>query len=138
MLPRTIAGIIVSLAVFLSHTTWAQLPKSAVIGTNPAGTVFYALAGGLAKVASEATPIQVNIQPYTGTSTFLPLVNNGELDLAIVNAVDMGMAYLGPQKAQSRRQKRLSALSQSPSRYARRAVDGRAAGQERLPIEERS
>jgi TRAP transporter TAXI family solute receptor len=98
MLPRTIAGIALSLAVLLSQAAWAQLPKSAVIGTNPAGTVFYALAGGLAKVASEATPIQVNIQPYTGTSTFLPILNNGELDLAIVNAVDMGMAYLGPQK----------------------------------------
>lgn len=98
MLPRTIAGIVLSLAVLLSQTTWAQLPKSAVIGTNPAGTVFYALAGGVAKVASEATPMQVNIQPYTGTSTFLPLLNNGELDFGIVNAVDMGMAYLGPQK----------------------------------------
>jgi TRAP transporter TAXI family solute receptor len=98
MLPRTIAGMIFSLAVLLSQTAWAQLPKSAVIGTNPAGTVFYALAGGLAKVASEATPMQVNIQPYTGTSTFLPILNNGELDFAIVNAVDMGMAYVGPQK----------------------------------------
>ena len=98
MLPKPIAGMILSLAVLLSQTTWAQLPKSAVIGTNPAGTVFYALAGGVAKVASEATPIQVNIQPYTGTSTFLPLLNNAELDFGIVNAVDMGMAYLGPQK----------------------------------------
>jgi TRAP transporter TAXI family solute receptor len=98
MLPRTIAGMILSLAVLLSQTTWAQLPKSAVIGTNPAGTVFYALAGGLAKVATEGSPIQVNIQPYTGTSTFLPLLNNGELDFALVNGVDMGMAYLGPQK----------------------------------------
>jgi uncharacterized protein len=75
-----------------------QLPKAVTIGTNPAGTVFYALAGGLAKVATEATSIQVNIQPYTGTSTFLPLLDNGELDFALVNAVDMGMAYLGPQK----------------------------------------
>jgi uncharacterized protein len=75
-----------------------QLPKAVTMGTNPAGTVFYALAGGLAKVATEGSPVQVNIQPYTGTSTFLPLLNNGELDLAIVNGVDMGMAYLGPQK----------------------------------------
>ncbi|HWP60210.1 MAG TPA: TAXI family TRAP transporter solute-binding subunit [Candidatus Acidoferrales bacterium] len=75
-----------------------KLPRAVTIGTNPPGTVFYALAGGLAKVASEATPMQVNIQPYTGTSTFLPLLNGGELDFAIVNAVDMGMAYLGPHK----------------------------------------
>ncbi len=98
MLPKTIAGIILSLAVFLSQTTWAQLPKSAIVGTNTPGTVFYALAGGLAKVVSEAGPVQLTVQPYSGTSTFLPLIDNGELDFGIVNGVDMGMAYLGPQK----------------------------------------
>jgi len=75
-----------------------QLPRSATIGTNTPGTVFYALAGGLAKVATEAGPVQTTIQPYTGTSTFLPLLNNGELEFGVVNGVDMGMAYLGPQK----------------------------------------
>jgi TRAP transporter TAXI family solute receptor len=75
-----------------------QLPKAVTIATNPPGTVFYALASGLAKVATEATPIQVNLQPYSGTSTFIPLLNNGEVDFGVVNAVDMGMAYLGPQK----------------------------------------
>ena len=95
---KIIAGIILSLAVLLSQTTWAQLPKSAVIGTNTPGTVFYALAGGLAKVASESGPVQMTVQPYSGTSTFLPLLDNGELDFGIVNGVDMGMAYQGPQK----------------------------------------
>ncbi|HEU4345203.1 MAG TPA: TAXI family TRAP transporter solute-binding subunit [Candidatus Binatia bacterium] len=92
---------VVMLALFLLHLGAAeaqQLPKAVTIGTNPAGTVFYALAGGLAKVATEGSPVQVNIQPYTGTSTFLPLLNNGELDFALVNGVDMGMAYVGPKK----------------------------------------
>jgi TRAP transporter TAXI family solute receptor len=91
----------VMLALFplqLSAADAQQLPKAVTMGTNPAGTVFYALAGGLAKVATEGSPVQVNIQPYTGTSTFLPLLNNGEIDFALVNGVDMGMAYLGPQK----------------------------------------
>jgi uncharacterized protein len=93
-------GVVV-LALFLLQLNGVQaqqLPKAVTMGTNPAGTVFYALAGGLAKVATEGSPVQVNIQPYTGTSTFLPLLNNAELDLALVNGVDMGMAYLGPQK----------------------------------------
>lgn len=85
-------------ATFFSSARAQPLPKAVTLGTNPPGTVFYALAGGLAKVASEATQIQVNLQPFTGTSTFLPLLNGGELDFAIVNAVDMGMAYAGPQK----------------------------------------
>jgi TRAP transporter TAXI family solute receptor len=95
---RMLTAAISTLLLAIGSAETQQLPKAVTIGTNPAGTVFYALAGGVAKVASEATPIQVNIQPYTGTSTFLPLLNNGELDFGIVNAVDMGMAYLGPQK----------------------------------------
>ncbi|HLB14165.1 MAG TPA: TAXI family TRAP transporter solute-binding subunit [Burkholderiales bacterium] len=74
------------------------LPRAVAIGTNPPGTVFYALASGVAKVATEAGPIQATVQPYTGTSTLLPLLNSGELDFALVNGVDMGMAYLGPNK----------------------------------------
>ena len=89
----------VMIALFQIDPAWVQkLPRAVTIGTNPPGTVFYALASGLAKVATEAGPVQTTIQPYTGTSTLLPLLNNGELDFAIVNAVDMGMAYLGPQK----------------------------------------
>ena len=98
MLLKTVAGIIFWLTIFAIQTTWAQLPKSAVIGTNTPGTVFYALAGGLAKIASESGPVQASVQPYTGTSTFLPLLDSGELDFGIVNGVDMGMAYQGPQR----------------------------------------
>lgn len=75
-----------------------SLPRSVSIGTIPPGTVFYALASGLAKVVSGAAPTQAVVQPYTGTSTFIPLVNAGELDFGVVNAVDMGLAYQGPQR----------------------------------------
>ena len=39
--------------------------------------------------------MQAVVQPYTGSSTFLPMLDNGELDFGIVNAVDMGMAFQG-------------------------------------------
>jgi TRAP transporter TAXI family solute receptor len=91
--------VLVVFSVVFTQAALAQpLPRSVVIGTNPPGTVFYALAGGLAKVVSDAGPIPATVQPYTGTSTLLPLLNNGELDFALVNGVDMGMAYAGPQK----------------------------------------
>jgi TRAP transporter TAXI family solute receptor len=73
-----------------------QPPKSVTIGTNPAGTVFYALGGGMASVISGAAPFQAVIQPYTGTSTFLPLLDSGEIDFGIINAVEMNLAYQGP------------------------------------------
>jgi TRAP transporter TAXI family solute receptor len=64
--------------------------------TSPPGTVGYAVASGLAKVVNGAAPFQMAIQPYTGTSTYLPLLNNGELEFGMVHAVDMALAYRGP------------------------------------------
>src|SRR5882672_7130918 len=85
------------LATFLFATEGRaqQLPKSVAIGSNPPGSLFYALASGLAKVVSEASPMQAQVQPYAGTSTFVPLFDSGELELGVVNAVDMGMVYQG-------------------------------------------
>ena len=75
-----------------------QLPRSVTVAANPPGTVFYALASGLAKVASEGAPLQMVVQPYTGTSTFLPLLNTGEIDFGVNNAVDMALSYQGPER----------------------------------------
>jgi TRAP transporter TAXI family solute receptor len=49
----------------------------------------------LAKVISDSAAIQAQVQPYAGTSTFVPLFETGELDFGVVNAVDMGMVYRG-------------------------------------------
>ena len=75
-----------------------QLPRSVTVASNPPGTVFYALASGLAKVASDGAPMQMVVQPYSGTSTFLPLLDSGEIDFGINNAVDMALSYQGPER----------------------------------------
>lgn len=74
----------------------AQAPKSVTLGTNPPGTIFYTVASGLAKAVSGAAPFQITLQPYAGTSTFLPLINSGEMEFGVVNAIDMGLTYRGP------------------------------------------
>ena len=97
---RLLITTLIPLAVFASVAETQQLPKSAAIGSNPPGSLFYALASGLAKVISDSTSVQTQVQPYSGTSTFLPLLDSGELDLGVVNAVDMGLAYQGPKRLQ--------------------------------------
>ena len=72
------------------------LPKSVTIGTNPAGTVYFALASGIAKVVSGAAGYQMVVQPHAGTSTMLPLINSGEMEFGIQNGVDLWLAYRGP------------------------------------------
>jgi TRAP-type uncharacterized transport system substrate-binding protein len=51
--------------VFLCGSARAQQPKAVTIGTNPAGTVFYPVAGGLASVISGSAPFQAGIQPWS-------------------------------------------------------------------------
>lgn len=89
-------GLVVATLLFLLGSAQAQQPKAVTIGTNPAGTVFYPVAGGLASVISASAPFQAGIQPYTGSSTFLPLLDNGEIDFGIVNAIESGLSYQGP------------------------------------------
>ena len=88
----TVAGVVAMLAVPAA----AQLPKSLTIGANPPGTGYYAVASGLAKVVTQATGVQMVVQPHSGTSTMLPLLNTGEMEFGTVNAVDMELAYRGP------------------------------------------
>jgi len=83
-------------AALLVATASSAAAQTASIGTNPAGSVFYAIGSGLAKVTAEHSPVRLSVQPYTGTSTFVPLLDSGELDLGVNNAVDMGLAYRGP------------------------------------------
>ena len=94
-----LVSFVLGLTLFASVSANAQeLPRSVTVASNPPGTVFYALASGLAKVASEGAPFQMVVQPYSGTSTFLPLLNTGEIDFGINNAVDMALSYQGPER----------------------------------------
>jgi uncharacterized protein len=87
---------IMVLPLLLAVTVLPASAQTASIGTNPAGSVFYAVGSGLAKITAEHSPVRISVQPYTGTSTFVPLLDSGELELGVNNAVDMGLAYRGP------------------------------------------
>jgi TRAP transporter TAXI family solute receptor len=71
--------------------------KSANLGSNPPGTAFYAVASGLSKIVTDAGAVKLTVQPYSGSSTFLPLLDSGELEFGVNNAVDMALALRGPQ-----------------------------------------
>ena len=86
----------VMLVAFVAGSAAAQSQKPVTFGTNPPGTVFHAIASGLAKVVGEAGAVKPSIQPYAGSSTFLPLLNTGEIEFGVNNAVDMALAWRGP------------------------------------------
>lgn len=90
------ASVAVAAMALVAVTASAQsLPRSVTLGTNPPGSVFYTLGSGLAKAVAGG-PFEVTLQPHAGTSTFLPLLDSGEMEFGVVNAVDMALAHRGP------------------------------------------
>lgn len=85
---------VVVLGAALSFSTMA-MAQTYTIGANPQGSVFYAAAAAIAKVAVEKTGLQFRVAPYSGSSTYIPLVNNGELAFGMSNAAEYAFAYSG-------------------------------------------
>jgi len=65
------------------------------IGSNPAGSVYFLLAGGFAKLFQEKLKIRSNAQPHAGSSVYLPLMDKGEIVLGLNSSLDSGMAVAG-------------------------------------------
>jgi uncharacterized protein len=90
-----IIGVLIA-ATMLALASGTASGQTVSVGTNPPGSVFYSIGSGLAKVVSDAGPVRMSVQPYSGSSTFIPLLNSGELEFGVNNAVDMALAYRGP------------------------------------------
>jgi len=86
------AGAVVALGPHLPALAQA---KRVTIGTNPAGSIYFTLGGGLAKVLTEKMGGQAIVQPYAGSSVYLPLVDNGEVTAGLSSTLDSGAAYRG-------------------------------------------
>ena len=80
------------------------------IGTNPAGSLYFVIGGGLAKVITEKAGVQTIVQPFTGSSVALPLVNGGELTGSLASTLDAGFAYRGEGPWQGKPMKGLRSL----------------------------
>jgi uncharacterized protein len=65
------------------------------IGTNPQGTTYYVLGGGLAKLFSDKLGISATAQPYAGSSVYLPLIDAGEVTMGLSGSLDTNLAFNG-------------------------------------------
>jgi len=85
----TLTGLV--LAAGLASTASAQ---QLGIGTMGQGTSGYSMGSAIAKVLSD-NGLGALVQPSAGTSAYLPLINMGELDLGIANAIEVAEAMTG-------------------------------------------
>lgn len=84
------AGLMVGLG--LLGTAQAQ---TVGVGTMSQGTISYSTGSALAKVMNEDMGLQARVQPNSGETTLLPLINSGDFDFGIANVLEVYEAYNG-------------------------------------------
>ncbi len=85
-------------AAVLAICLWAgAAPAQGVlgVGTMSQGTLSYTTGSVLAQMMTERLGMQARVQPNSGESTLLPLLDAGELDFAIANALEAAEAFEG-------------------------------------------
>lgn len=65
------------------------------IGTNPQGSLYYVVGGGMAALLSEEMGRRTIAQPYGGASVYLPLIASGEVTMGLSSSLDSGRAFSG-------------------------------------------
>lgn len=108
------AGLIASIG--LLGTTQAE---TVGVGTMSQGTISYSTGSALAKVMNEEMGLQARVQPNSGETTLLPLINSGDFDFGIANVLEVYEAYHGEGTFAGREQPNLRvAASMYPLRTA--------------------
>jgi TRAP transporter TAXI family solute receptor len=102
-----------TLAFALAAIVGLSAPAAAqtyAIGANPQGSMFYAAAAALAKVGVDKTGLQFRVAPYSGSSTYIPKVNSGELAFGMSNGAEYSFAYGGTELFKGHENKNLRSV----------------------------
>ena len=87
---------ILALAAVLANCALAANAQQPLgIGTMGQGTQGYAMGAAIAKVLQEKGGLSSRIQPSSGTSAYLPLIDSGELDFGVANVQEAQNAASG-------------------------------------------
>ena len=83
------------IAAVLSCT--AVMAQAQVVGlaTNQQGSLYYSAGVAVAEVMQQKGQLTTRVQPMSGSSAYAPLVNRGEIEFGLLNALDVVNAYTG-------------------------------------------
>jgi hypothetical protein len=93
-----LAALAAACALALPAAAAAQ-GKGMVFATQEAGTAYYTIGSGMAKLLGEKLNRRVAVQPYSGSSVYLPLIDSGEATLAFSSTLDANDSYKGEGRA---------------------------------------
>jgi TRAP transporter TAXI family solute receptor len=73
----------------------SDLPKTVGIATHSVGGAYHASGSGVASLISQKTTIRAVVQPHSGPSAWVPIMQNGEVEMGILSAFDAACAFKG-------------------------------------------
>lgn len=94
---KTWLGLIVAIAA-VGYGVAASAQQIIGIGTNPQGSFTYPVGAAIAQVLEQKAGIVSRVQPSAGSSNNIPMVNSGELELALITVDDANGSYTGAEE----------------------------------------
>lgn len=82
-------------ATVLSCLATAAPAQVIGIATNAQGSLYYSVGTAIAGVMQQKAGLATRVQPMSGSTAYTPLVNRGEVEFGLLNAVDVGNAFNG-------------------------------------------
>ena len=82
-------------AAILSCAATMANAQVVAIATNPQGSLYYSVGAAVAGVLQQKGGTAARVQPQSGSSSYTPLVNRGQIEFGLLNAVDVVNAYQG-------------------------------------------
>ncbi len=89
---HTAFSALVALSMTASASAWAD---TVGLGTMSQGTLSFSTGSVIARVINDKAGLETRVQPNTGETVLIPLVDQGELDFGIANVLEGGDAFNG-------------------------------------------
>lgn len=95
-----------------------SLAQTVTIGTATPGSLFHSSGAAVASVISDKTDIRVILQPFASANVYIPAISEGDIDLGVGTAHEVGVALAGTEHFDGRPQPGLRAIgSMFPLRF---------------------
>lgn len=91
--------------------TASALAQTVGMATTTQGAFTHSAGSAIAKVVSETTDLRMRVQPFAGSSVYVPEVNAGDIEFGLANVFETYLAVTGGEYFKGRKNENLRILS---------------------------
>ncbi len=92
--------ILITATILFSGATQAQVVG---LATNEQGSLYYSAGTAIAGVLQQKANLAARVQPMSGSTAYAPLVNRGQVEFGLLNALDVVNAFTGVENFKDRK-----------------------------------